>query len=190
MPSTPIQTHTAAKINCKLQVNSCFRLALHNWHCHWFPKRREPWCTMGQQKQHQGRGSESTVAYLPPPFSAPVSGQRDTAVWLGDKKRIIVVRLWRNNIGPVQPIWVQDNYFLIVYTNLFCFVLCHVQNTHKERIAVVEIVKTPNVQLPTVVCAPNSGLREFSVCFRCCCVDMTNSLNIIRRILFITAQNL
>lgn len=133
MPSTLIQTHTAAKINCKLQVNFCFRLALHNWHCHWFPKRREPWCTMGQQKQHQGRGSESTVRSLLPPFSAPVSCQRDTAVWLGDKKRIIVVRRWRNNIGPAQPICVQDNYFLIVHTDLLCFVLSQIQNMQKRK---------------------------------------------------------
>lgn len=62
---------------------------------------------------------EVNLQYVLPPFSALVSWQRDTAVWLGDKKRIIVVRRWRNNIGPAQPIWVEDNYCLIVYTNLF-----------------------------------------------------------------------
>lgn len=128
--------------------------------------------------------------YVLPPFSAAVSGEWDTAVWLGDKKRIIVIRRWRKNIGPARPIWVEDNYFLIVYTNWFCFVLSHIQNMHKESITVVEIVKIPNVQLPALACAPKSGLREFSVCFRCCCVDMKNSLSIIRLIFFITAQNL
>lgn len=81
---------------------------------------------------------EVNLQYVLPPFSALVSCQWDTAVWLGDKKRIIVVKRWRNNIGPAQPIWVEDNYFLIVYTNLFCFVLSQIQNMHKESITVVE----------------------------------------------------
>lgn len=136
---------------------------------------------------------EVNLQYVLPPFSAAVSCQWDTAVWLGDKKRIIFVRRWGNNIGPAQPIWVEDSYFSIVYTNLFCFVLSQIQNMHKESITAVEIVKTPNVQLPcqrSVACALKSGLRECSVYFRCCCVDMKNTLNIIRRILVIISQNL